>query len=98
VPADQAAIAESTSSDTRESTEAPEVSTAPSSSQSTTENIVQATHASSENLPRLLEEMHFSNDLDNFDDFDDGYRSENSNKDYTACSLEDCGYCGHCDY
>ena len=28
-----------------------------------------------------------------------GYGSDaKSDKDYTACSLEDCGYCGHCDY
>ena len=28
---------------------------------------------------------------------DDGYSSEEA-KDYTACSLEHCGYCGHCKY
>jgi hypothetical protein len=28
-------------------------------------------------------------------EFDDG---PGSPKDFTACNLEDCGYCGHCDY
>ncbi|KAL9085437.1 MAG: hypothetical protein Q9165_007587 [Trypethelium subeluteriae] len=32
------------------------------------------------------------------DSDDDGYQSEESEKDYTACSAEDCGYCGHCSY
>ncbi|CRG91090.1 hypothetical protein PISL3812_08138 [Talaromyces islandicus] len=31
-----------------------------------------------------------------FSGYDDDNR--NSYKDYAACSLEDCGYCGHCDY
>jgi hypothetical protein len=26
------------------------------------------------------------------------YESDRSAKDFAACSLEDCGYCGHCDY
>ena len=30
----------------------------------------------------------------NFYDYDDN----DSAKDYTACSADDCGYCGHCDY
>lgn len=29
---------------------------------------------------------------------DDEYESEGSENDYTACSSEDCGYCGHCRY
>ncbi|KAL9068302.1 MAG: hypothetical protein Q9157_006552 [Trypethelium eluteriae] len=29
---------------------------------------------------------------------EDWYQSEESEKDYTACSAEDCGYCGHCSY
>ena len=40
---------------------------------------------------------------DNFYDDDDfeggGYQSDNSTqRDYTACSAEDCGYCGQCSY
>ena len=29
---------------------------------------------------------------------DDEREDSDSEKDYTACSAEDCGYCGHCDY
>ncbi|KAF2233486.1 hypothetical protein EV356DRAFT_524461 [Viridothelium virens] len=32
------------------------------------------------------------------DSDEDWYQSEESEKDYTACSAEDCGYCGHCSY
>lgn len=27
-----------------------------------------------------------------------GSEKEDNTKDYTACSSEDCGYCGHCKY
>jgi len=46
-------------------------------------------------------------DLDAFDNDDDGrfgrysdvFRDgSQSPHDFTACSLEDCGYCGHCEY
>ena len=29
---------------------------------------------------------------------DGGFESDESEKDYTACSAEECGYCGHCSY
>ena len=34
------------------------------------------------------------------DDEDDEYfyHSDKSVKDFTACSADDCGYCGHCTY
>jgi hypothetical protein len=35
---------------------------------------------------------------DKEDDDDDLNWDEGSEKDFTACSLEDCGYCGHCTY
>ncbi|KAM5429291.1 hypothetical protein McanMca71_007700 [Microsporum canis] len=34
----------------------------------------------------------------NDSDYDYCISAESSPRDYTACSLEDCGYCGHCDY
>ena len=37
-------------------------------------------------------------DSNYFDPDDDDYESEESEKDFTACSAEDCGYCGHCSY
>ncbi|KAL9110262.1 MAG: hypothetical protein Q9227_005169 [Pyrenula ochraceoflavens] len=39
------------------------------------------------------------NDLEGYHSFDEyGDDDDDSVKDYTACSLEDCGYCGHCKY
>lgn len=35
----------------------------------------------------------FANDF-----FEESLDDEQSDKDYTVCSAEDCGYCGHCDY
>ena len=36
------------------------------------------------------------NDFEGDQDYDD--RHDESDKDFTACSSEDCGNCGHCDY
>lgn len=35
---------------------------------------------------------------DSGDDQDGDGRDDESDKDFTACSSEDCGHCGHCDY
>lgn len=35
---------------------------------------------------------------DSGDDQDGDGRDDESDKDFTACSSQDCGYCGHCDY
>jgi hypothetical protein len=42
---------------------------------------------------------------DDGEDFYDDYRyddfsksDDGSEKDFTACSADDCGYCGHCTY
>jgi len=45
--------------------------------------------------PYLVED--WSSEDGNYDDY---YREwdEESEKDFTACSADDCGYCGHCDY
>lgn len=41
----------------------------------------------------------FGGDYDGFEDDHEYYdREDESDKDFTACSAEDCGYCGHCDY
>jgi hypothetical protein len=57
------------------------------------------TDAFSKKSPRYVYETSFSRDYDDdFDNFGGGYSSDNSPKDYTACSSEDCGNCGHCDY
>lgn len=32
------------------------------------------------------------------DDDDDNFGDDESEKDFTACSADDCGYCGHCSY
>jgi hypothetical protein len=43
-------------------------------------------------------------DSDDGEDFDDDHRydyyksDDESEKDFTACSADDCGYCGHCTY
>ncbi|KAI9788632.1 MAG: hypothetical protein M1816_006778 [Peltula sp. TS41687] len=33
-----------------------------------------------------------------YDSGEDYHQDDDSDKDYTACSAEDCGYCGHCRY
>ncbi len=39
---------------------------------------------------------HHAHDSEDEDDFVDA--NDESDRDYTACSSEDCGYCGHCSY
>jgi hypothetical protein len=56
-------------------------------------------HVCTSYLDDDLADDSFANDFDDEDDFsggfDDGYDSP---RDYTACSSDDCGYCGKCDY
>lgn len=55
------------------------------------------TYSSSQSTTRV-DDTHFSNNSDHdFEDFEGGYGSERSAKDFAACN-SDCGYCGHCDY
>jgi len=41
---------------------------------------------------------YYDEDFDHGSNDDYGFGSPESEKDYTACSASDCGYCGHCDY
>lgn len=44
-------------------------------------------------------EDRFENDYDDYDDSDNGYQDQSDDDlDFTACSLDDCGYCGKCMY
>ena len=38
-------------------------------------------------------DLHTSSEPEDYYDWDEG-----SDKDFTACSADDCGYCGHCSY
>lgn len=52
-------------------------------------------HVEKEGLAEYLSgNAHDFEDEDDFVDADD----DGSERDYTACSSEDCGYCGHCSY
>jgi hypothetical protein len=101
LPAGQGSSTKTTGAKTETSTEAlvASVTTAIGSSRFAIDGIGQGIYGSSDRAPRYVEETRFSDDfIDDLDDFDGGYGSDNSHKDFTACSLEDCGYCGHCDY
>jgi hypothetical protein len=101
LPADQASSAKTAGAKTETSTEAlvASVTAAIGSSRFAIDGIGQGIYGSSDRAPRYMEETRFSDDfVDDLDDFDGGYGSDNSHKDFTACSSQECGNCGHCDY
>jgi hypothetical protein len=101
LPANQASGTKTTGAKTETSTPAlvASVTTAIGSSRFAIDGNGQGIYGSSDRTPRYVEEKRFSDDfIDDLDDFDGGYGSDNSHKDFTACSSEECGYCGHCDY
>lgn len=101
LPADQVSSIKTTGAKSETSTEAlvASVTTAIGSSGFAIDGIRQGIYGSSDRAPRYVEETRYSDDfIDDYGDFDGGYGSDNSHKDFTACSAEECGYCGHCDY
>ena len=47
---------------------------------------------------KQTEQGDFDRDYDDFEDREYCDEEDESEKDFTACSSEDCGYCGHCGY
>ncbi len=47
--------------------------------------------------PTPLERESYVDSSDFYVEYDDYDRDDESEKDFTACSIE-CGYCGKCDY